>query len=348
MTTTANIQIDTQNKIQNPSQSYLFNLIVYSTCQTRTLELKQILERVTEKFPCRIIRIEKSCKEEANEIAVTRAQEKYGKSGQISCDVVNILVSDSQLERVPFIILANIAADLPVYLIWGDDPTLNAPTLKSLESFSSRLIFNSAFLSDNLKNFSTRMLTFLKNVKIECMDVTWALLGGWKELLGQVFDTEEKIRQLQTCKKIKISYFFEKPEDAIQAIYLQGFIASRMGWEVKADEISHQHQKALCYHYQGQDINVILNPILNSAEKSGSIIDFEVFAKDGTVYTLNKKNLTKVVLNNTSDVKCEMPCIFALSDINRGFNFLKEVFYQQPGNHYSEMLAMVSKIDWEK
>lgn len=342
------IEIEDTSKIQNSTQSYLFNLIVYSTCETRTAELKTILSRVTEKFPCRIIQIEKICDANADEIKVSLSKEKYGKTGQISSDIIHIFVSESQMERVPFIILPNIVSDLPVYLIWGDDPTYETKLLKSLQSFSSRLIFYAAW-TQSLKDFSKRMLTFLKNLKIESMDISWALLSGWKELLAQVFDTPEKITQLQTCKKIKIAYRYGKPHDLIDSIYLQAFIASRMGWEFKAQEIQHHHQKALCYQYQGKDINVILDPIADLEGKPGSIIHFEIWAENETVYILDtSKNSTKVLLHISSEEKCELPCTFSLSDINRGSSFIREVFYQPPSEHYADTLAMISKVDWEK
>lgn len=339
---------DIKSQTQNSAQSYLFNLIVYSTCKTRTIELKSILASITEKFPCRIIQIEKICEAGTDEIKVSLSKEKSGKNGQITSDIIQIFVSESQMERVPFIILPNIVADLPVYLIFGDDPTFETKLLKSMQSFSTRLIFNAAW-SGSLKDFSKRMTQFLQNLKIDSMDISWALLNGWKELLAQVFDTPLKIEHLQTCKKIKIAYAYEKPQDLIESIYLQAYIASRMGWEFEAQEIQHQHKKALCYKYKGKDINVILEPIRDVEGKGGSIINFELVAENGTVYTLNSlKNSSKVLLHISSDEKCEVPCTFALSNINRGSSFLREVFYQGSSDYYAETLAMISKVDWEK
>jgi len=337
---------DIKNQTQNSTQSYLFNLIVYSTCKARTAELKTILTRITEKFPCRIIQIEKICEPNTDEIKVSLSKERSGKNGQITSDIIQIFVSESQMERVPFIILPNIVADLPVYLIFGDDPTSETKLLKNMQSFSTKLIFNAAW-SGSLKDFSKRMKPFLQNLKIDFMDIYWALLNGWKELLAQVFDTPLKISHLRTCKKIIINYAYEKPEDLIEAIYLTAFIASRMGWEFKAQEIQHHHKQALCYQYRGHDINVILDPVSDAQAKAGSIINFELFAENATVYKLNSlKNSSKVLLHISSDEKCEIPCTFALSDINRGNGFLREVFYQSPGHHYAETLEMISKVNF--
>ena len=343
-----NIQ-EALNKGHEPSQNYLFNLIVYSPTVARSHELKEILSRVTEKFPCRIIQIEKNNDPKANEIKVKVSKEKLGKVGrEVICDVINIKVSNSQMDRIPFLILPNIVADLPVYLIWGDDPTIATATLNTLQKFSTRLIFNAAW-SDNIQNFSIRILELLKTIKIDSMDITWGLLSGWKNLLSKVFDSEEKLNILKNCKKLKISYVYEKPQDEIEAIYLQGFIASSMGWTLAADELQHEHQKALCYRYNNKDINVILDPVKSSDEKSKTISSFELTAKDGNTINLNSlKKGSKVILHVSSDEKCEMPCTFALSDINRGFNFLKEIFYQSTSEHYKEMLQIISKVNWEK
>lgn len=344
----ANIQEDL-SKGQEISKSYLFNLIVYSPNETRSLELKKILSRVTEKFPCRIILIEKNSDPAANEIKVKAWKEKLGKPGfQLTSDVVNISVSDSQLSRIPFLILPNIVSDLPVYLIWGEDPTVSTKTLEALQSISTRLIFNTAWI-DDLQNFSARMVVLLKTLKIDSMDISWGLLSSWRDLLSKVFDSPEKMNDLQNCQKIKIAYRYEKPQDALSAIYLQGFIASRMGFELTAEEIQHQHHKALCYRYKNADINLILDPISEVEGKPGDIVSFELTTRDGSFYSLSTvKTPSKVLLHVSSDLTCEMPCTFSLPDINRGFNFLKEIFYRPTSEQYGQMLEMVSKVNWEK
>jgi glucose-6-phosphate dehydrogenase assembly protein OpcA len=336
------------NKGQEPLKTYLFNLIVYSPSKERNHDLKKILSRVTEKFPCRIIHIEKITLPDANEIKVKVSKEKLGKPGaQVACDIIDISVSESQLERLPFLILPNIVADLPVYLIWGEDPTVNTKTLSVLQNFSTRLIYNSTW-AEHLQDFSLRMLPFLKTLKIDAMDISWGQLSAWKDLLAQVFDSPEKIQALQNCKKIKIGYRYVEPQDAIEAIYLQGFIASTMGWKLTAEEIQHDHHKALCYRYQDKDINVILDPVSDLEAKHGTILYFELIAQDGSIYSLNSRTPSKVVLHVSADKTCEMPCIFALPDINRGFNFLKEIFYQPPSDHYYHMLEIISQVNWEK
>lgn len=343
-----NIQQELQKK-GSSGQTYLFNLIVFSPGETRTRELESILNRVTEKFPCRIIQIEKINAKDANEIQVSVSKEEFGKvNSRIYSDLISIKVSESQLERVPFIIIPNIVADLPVYFISLDDPTLNTKTLEALEGICTRLIFDGQF-AEHLQSFSERMIPFLKKLKIETMDITWGLLSGWKDVLTGVFDSEEKIEILRHAKKIRIGYCYEKQKDFLSAIYLQGFIASEMGWELIAEEIQHGHQKALCYRYQNKDINVILEPDHQHSLKPGMITYFELTAEDGTIYSMNAhKDSPKVILHITSPLTCEMPCTYSMPDVNRGFNFLKEIFYQNTSDHYRRMLEMIAKVDWEK
>lgn len=328
---------------------YLFNLIVYSPNKKRTAELKHLLNHVIEKFPCRIIQIEKTIDDVADDVKTFVTKEKFEKSGsEIICDFFNITLPVNQLDKIPFLVLPNIVADLPVYLIWGDDPTETTKTLETLQHFSTRLIYNAAWV-DNLQNFANRMLKLLEILQIDSMDISWGLLSGWKDLLNQVFDSEEKINALRNCKKIKIGYSFEKKEDAIGAIYFQGFIASKMGFELIAEEIQHDHQKALCYRYNKKDINVILVPDLHHGKSPNSITEIEITAQDDTQYVINMlKNPLKVALHVSTSEACEMPSTFAIPDINRGFNFLREIFYQPPSEQYKETLKLISKVDWEK
>lgn len=329
-------------------QSSLFNLIVYSPNAKRTEILYSIFTRVAEKFPCRILLIEKINDEDANEVKVSVSKEKFGKrNSQVICDLIRITCSMSQMQRIPFIILPNILADLPIYLIWGDDPTRTSKTLQSLQSLSMRLIFDAAWIED-LTAFSARMVSFLKTLKIEAMDISWAYLTGWKEILIHVFDSQAKIENLQYCKKMTIKYPYETPQDALQAIYLQGFIASKMNWELTAEEISHEHQKALCYRYKNHDINVILIQEPKGLKKE-AISELEIVGKDGTIYSFyTSKNPSKVILHVSSIEACEMPCTFSIPDFDRGFNFLKEIFYQLPEASYAQTLNVISKVNWEK
>lgn len=345
------LRIDIQNITEtldkNTLNTCLFNLIIYSPNKERTKELHEILQHLLEKFPCRVIQIEKVVDPESEEIKVNASREKIGKNG-IPCDVITILASEKMLERVPFIILPNIVADLPVYLIWGEDPTLAAKTLEALQIFSTKLIFNAAW-ADHLQDFSQRMLIFLKTLQIETMDISWGYFNGFRNLLTEVFNTEEKVDFLRYAKKIVIKYSGNKPKDNLAAIYLQAFLASALQWKLAAEEIHHEHQKALCYTYNKNDINVILKEDTLAVNSKGAITQFEVTGRDGTHYSLcSSKNCSKAVLHITSLESCEMPCTFAITDINRGLNFLKEIFYQTTSDSYIKTIEMVAKVNWEK
>ncbi|HRD55882.1 MAG TPA: glucose-6-phosphate dehydrogenase assembly protein OpcA [Parachlamydiaceae bacterium] len=266
----------------------------------------------------------------------------------MTSEVIHILASEKELERVPFIVLPNIVADLPVYLIWGEDPTRATKILEALQSFATRLIFNAAF-ADHIQEFSQRMLGFLSTVKVEVMDISWGSLSSYRNLLAEVFNSQEKIEFLRSPRKIIIRYSGNGAKDNLAAIYLQAFLASSLGWKLAAEEIHHEHQKALCYTYQNQDINVILEEDTVTIASKGSLTQFEVTGKDGTSYSLySSKNGSKVVLHISSLESCELPCTFALPDLNRGLNFLKEIFYQTPSKSYNQALEIIAKVNWEK
>ena len=165
----------------------LFNLIVYSQDPYRSIFLKEIVQIVTETFPCRIIFIECDNQTKKNFLDVTVEEQIVKKDSLvISCDRININCSAKFLNRVPYIVLPHFVPDLPIILVWGQDPSEENEILPYLETFASRLIFDSDS-SCNISAFCRKMLSDTTLNKIAVTDMNWASLKSWREILFRNF-----------------------------------------------------------------------------------------------------------------------------------------------------------------
>ena len=222
----------------------LFNLIIYTHDERRANYMREIVNSILEKFPCRIIFIQGDTNPSKDYLTAGVSNVSIGKGdSSFGCDQITINVSANKLQRIPFIVLPHIIPDMPVYLLWGRDPTAENDILPFLLQFANRLIFDSE-CTNNLQQFSHKMLEKIDTVKAEIMDLNWGLISGWRDVLSQTFDTHDRIHQLNFSKVIQIGFNNKKTEfcqhSVIQAIYLQGWLAAQLNWKFLSIQIADQ------------------------------------------------------------------------------------------------------------
>lgn len=325
----------------------LFTLIIYAHDPRKIKYCQELINNILDKFPCRIIFIQGE-KQISKYLHVDLANVTSGAEGTIVvCDQITIKTSPDELARVPYIALPHIVPDLPVYLLWGQTPSKEDVVFSALQPFASRIIFDSE-CSDNLHQFTQEMLQNF-NVHMDIMDINWALLSNWRDILVQLFDTPARFSLLQKCKSLQITYNSSKTEvshhPAIRAIYLQGWLASRLQWKYHAAE---KVDDITIINYIGQEHPsvVALCPKKDDSLPPGSIISIELNSIDGcSIYIYRKQTLSQAVVHISSREQCELPYNVPLPNVHQGLAFMKEIFYHKLSDHYHDMLKIISKID---
>lgn len=334
---------------KNQIHACLFNLVVYAVGERRIQFLKDIVRMIVERFPCRIFFIETPCSSQSSEsyLTVYATQERISKGEMfILCDKIEIKSSESYLERIPFIILPHLIPDLPIFLLWGQDPTTDVNVFPYLKPYATRLVFD-AQSNHDLQQFCHQILTQKKSYSMEVMDINWALTSGWRRIFAQIFDTEPKIESLTHAKEIRI-YYCRKDvqwmhQYEIQSIYLQGWLASKFNWTFKNKETS---EEKIRLHYEHSQGNVMIDLIPQHSEElnPGAILNIEVHAANGLYYHMFRpKHASNVRVEISSSEKCELPCSVSLPNL-RGF--LREIFYQKINENYFKMIETIESIDW--
>lgn len=326
----------------------LFTLIIYAHEPRRIKYLQDLVNTILDKFPCRIIFIKADDKASHDYFHVNVANVSSGQeSTMVACDQITIDTSRSQLFRVPYIVVPHIIPDLPVYLLWSQTPFEEQDIFPAIQPFASRVIFDTE-CSDNLNRFCQEMLLNLEVLKMDIMDINWALLSNWRDVLVQMFDTPQKIDFLKNCKSLNITYNNAKTETLqhpeIRAIYLQGWLASRLKWKYRSVE-SLDNTKLITYLSPELPIIIALCPQGHPDLPPGAIISLEITSNDGRSYHVaRKQSLSQVVVHCSSLEKCELPYSLPLPDVHRGQTFLKEIFFHKLSDHYPEMLRMIANL----
>jgi glucose-6-phosphate dehydrogenase assembly protein OpcA len=337
-----------EGKKKGEIKACLFNLILYSQNSDRSVYLKEVAGIVKETFPCRLIFIECDDKSEKNYLTVSVAEDIYRKdSSIITCDRIEIKCSKSYINRVPYLVLPHLIPDLPVYLLWGQDPSLDTELLPHLQKFATRLIFDSDSSGD-IRNFCNKMLSDKELAHLPVTDMNWASLASWREILFQVFDTKEKIEHLRNCKEIKIRYNsaqspqFQHTER--RAVYLQGWIASQLKWKYKSALMEKGELRIKYDNGSGETIVDISGNPTNKLTP-GSIMGFEVFGQDQLLYFLRREGFSPFVVTHISKKdECELPFILPLRHFNKGSAFMQEMFFAPCSGHYWSMLKAIQPL----
>ena len=329
------------------NKACLFNLIVYTHESRRTQYFKQVVKMIMSQFPCRIFFIQGNPSSKENYLRVQVSTEKSQDERGIICDQVFIEAAGQDINRVYFLLLPLLVPDLPVYLFWGQDPTTEYSILPHLQHFATRLIFDPEATED-LQQFSRDMLNRMSSTSIQIVDMNWARIGGWREVLAQTFDSPERFELLATANVIQMTYN-DRPSDLFfhpetQAIYLQAWLASRLGWQFQRAEKKNHSQ--ILYYQSSQTIRQIhLNPKTDPSFESEEILGLGI---EGSDYECHLKRISsdQVEVRASNQFQCALPFSLLMPTLRSGRSFMQGIFYQKITDQYIPMLKLISLVRW--
>ncbi len=342
-------QLDTES----PLKACLFNLIVISYDLERGLYCQELVRIITERFPCRIISVRAEQDTQYDFIRKTWSTLVVGTEGsRITCDALSIEASTNQLKQVPFLILPNIVPDLPVYIILAHDPTQDQLLLNQIESYANRLIFGTPSV-DSMQRFATSVRQMIKAKPIQFIDIAWARSKGWREVLSRVLAEPEKLEACKGATNIHIVYSAQpgiaSTRYELQALYLQAWLASRLGWTLLSVENSRATPRITYQTPQGSSL-VITFGIQNSDILSqGAIWSIEINGSSEHHFLIShERDSRHVNVHASGPDRCDMPYSIFISNYQRGAALINELFYQPPSDHYLAMLNVFDSEIWNR
>jgi len=321
----------------------LFNLILFTQKNERTAYVQDLAQKVVERFPSRVIfiTVDKTATEDflkANVSIMTGAKGEC----DIVCDYIEFEASSSSMPKVPFVILPHILPDLPVYLVWAEDPCRENPLTHQMESLATRIIFDSE-TTDNLACFAKAVLDHKNEAGCDVADLNWARTESWRELLGAAFYSPERLEQLKNAKTVQITYNgFETPffcHTKVQAIYLQGWIASQLDWPLKkAGEKRFEYENGI----------VELKAAKFDALPPGTIISIEIETAQGDHFSFCRlPDLPhQVNMIYSTPEKCEIPSRYIFTKSQSGLSLVSEICHSGTSEHYLKLLNRLQTMDF--
>lgn len=324
----------------------LFNLIFYTRKTSRDTYLHTIAQKVIEQFPSRVIFI--SVDNDTNEdILNASVSIMYAGKGEsaVACDLIHLDVSKSKLGRIPFVILPHILPDLPVYLVWEEDPSLNNPIFADLLPLASRLIFDSESAAE-LPRFASSILNIYKSTHTDITDLNWARMESWRTLFTANFYSLERLAILKKVNQITITFNAHETESfchtSVQAIYLQSWLACQLGWELKeTKKVGNE------IHFIYQDLSIILKP-----EKQPNLapciitgVDLVTAQNEHFCFERHKETPNRIVINIETPHKCEIPFHHIFAKAESGQSLVKEICHRGTSSHFLKVLEQLKKLE---
>ena len=327
------------------TRSSLFNLIVYTKFSPRTDYFRNIAQKVVEKFPCRTLFIShdpdspQPYLKTAISVASPSAEE-----ASIACDQIDIGVAGPDLERVPSIILPHLIPDLPIYLLWAEDPSVPHLLFPILAKLSTRIIFDSES-ADNLLDFAKTILDLHQKTGIDVGDLNWARTGGWRDLVASTFDTSQRQDLLKKITLLKIVYNARETEFfchlKIQAMYLLAWASNRLGWKF---------EKAAPTYFQFQSVDARIQSEKWEKLGPGTVISVALHTSDGHIFEAGRipDAYHCVKIQFSSDEQCDLPFRYVLGQTATGQSLVNEICTKGTSKHYLEMLKELEILDKDR
>jgi glucose-6-phosphate dehydrogenase assembly protein OpcA len=334
-------------EVQKPSSSCLFNIIFYIENESAKNNYQAFLDSLKKKFPCRAIFIVEKADSTQDSLKIEINGNDCQKAKN-ACDQISIECTEKSKDKVFFLILSYLLADLPIYVIWSQDLVKSHPILEDLKNIATKIVFDPE-LSNDLKEFSAHVIDHIEHKKCSVTDFAWFNCFGWRELFSSVFDSKERIDQLFHARIIRIKY---KSLDPLQnkndsaAIYFQAWLAAHMNWKVH-DVESIEGNKRISYERFLHDTIVLLIPEKGDESNFGQITSVEIDGPNAVHYLFQqsaKEPFVRIWISDASS--CEIPFQVTLSTPSKEQLVIGDLFRRSTALHYHNMLKLLYQTKW--
>lgn len=176
--------------------------------------------------------------------------------------------------------------DLPVVLWWPDDPPFGSKQFAEVVETCDRLLVDSGTFHEDGGARLAGLATVVSD-GVSVSDIGWLRLTLWRELLAGLFDHPLLTPEIQHIRRVRID--ISRPTTTMRiskAAFYAGWLAARLGWEVKQPLAHDRHDENLMvgsFRDGRREIKVELRPVratLDGSQRSvGSLVRVDVEAE---------------------------------------------------------------------
>ncbi len=332
------------------TRACLFNLIFYTENDHRKPYIQRIAQSVIQRFPARVIFISamKGVEKDYLKTEVSILTSSTGEN-DVACDFIHIEAAGSAEERIPFVLLPHLLSDLPVYLVWAEDPCLKDPLLQHLSKWVNRLIFDSE-TADSLPSFASTLFQYSEQSRMEVADLNWARIETWRDMLSSAFYSEDRLSKIEKAKEINITYNGQATtffcHTRIQSLYIQGWLSCQLGWKLIDAQVNGE-EMLLKYQSSNSPITIRLIPSVHVNLPPGLILSLEVLSEEEDLFRFQRslEHIHQVGMYYSSKNHCEVPCNYIFAKAESGHSLVKEICHKGTSTHFLKVLTLLKNME---
>lgn len=129
--------------------------------------------------------------------------------------------------HLPAVVLPLLLPELPVFTYWEGTPPFSDAVFEELASVTDRLIVDSSTFTDPVADLS-RLAGVAQALRPALSDCAWTRLTAWRELLADPFNGPPLRGTAARARRLHIDAV-----DLAAGLELTGWLASRLGWELR-------------------------------------------------------------------------------------------------------------------
>ncbi|NGX46544.1 MAG: hypothetical protein K940chlam2_01736, partial [Chlamydiae bacterium] len=132
----------------------------------------------------------------------------------------------------------------------------------------------------------------------------------------------------------------------IQALYLQGWLASRLNWQLR--EVARKEMEySFTYNGEQGPIKIVLYPESHLNIKAGSVISLDLTTRDQNHFSFGR-NLDRphqISMRFSTLDKCAIPLTYLFEKAESGQSLVKEISHKGTSLHYTALMQSIQSIE---
>jgi glucose-6-phosphate dehydrogenase assembly protein OpcA len=223
----------------------LSNLVIFCSSEEAAAEVAAAVPQVVTIHPARVLLLVGVPGGGAGEVAASVSVRSHrGASGhRVFSEQVTLRADGRAVERLPFAVRPLLTADLPVNLWWAvpAPPVQAGPLLYDLLDGVQQVIYDSRGWAEPARGVvatAAWLAAFERPADRGrwriAADLNWRRLKYWRRLLTQALDPATAPGALASVRDVTVEH---GPHAVVQAWQLVSWLASRLGWRVRAGAV---------------------------------------------------------------------------------------------------------------
>jgi glucose-6-phosphate dehydrogenase assembly protein OpcA len=220
------------------------NLIIHCASAARAAEVDAMIPALVRVHPARVILVIADDSEPSGDVRASVLVRKAGQQAQLCSEQITLRGGHNASDHLPFAVRGLLIGDLPTNLWWANPtpPALAGPVLDELAEHAQQIIYDSLGWPDPHRGVAATW-PWLKRFERGqgdrrwrvASDLNWRRLKIWRRLIAQAFAPAAMPGALDSITEIVIEH---GPHAVTQAWQLTGWMASRLGWTIRATKLN--------------------------------------------------------------------------------------------------------------